>query len=177
MIHTLSNYSNTSCEIKLTEGYLLYLRALDVEVDAWQQIFFHDFESSVCFSQAMNLPPSSWFVTQLKWTQLQWGQWKPHFTWSAPSAPRNTLQKWWAAWHKSQRHCSRPEPTPTCRTARAGRSKGVLVYELYWIVEVVLQLCLLLFLGLHCMKLWHQGMSQCSTSYCSANSKLHSAFK
>lgn len=70
----------------------------------------------------MNLPPSSWFVTRLRWMQPPWGRWKPRFTWSVLSAPRNTLLKWWAAWHGSRKHCSKLELTPTCRTAGAGRS-------------------------------------------------------
>lgn len=70
----------------------------------------------------------------------------------------------------------RSQPQHAEQQGQVGQ-RGAVVYELDWIVEVVLQLYLLLFLGLRCMKLWHQGMSQCSTSYCSANSKLYSAFK
>ncbi len=127
MIPTSSDYSvNTLCEISLFpfQGLFLYRLTIHEGRNSFFLTFF-------LFFQVMNLPPSSWFATRLRWMQPQWGRWKPHFTWSVLSVPRNTLQKWWAAWHESQRLCSRPEPIPTCRTARAGRSQGFWLMKCY----------------------------------------------
>lgn len=80
--------------------------------------------------QGTNLPPSFWFGTRLRWMQPQWVRWKPHSTWSALSVPRNTQQKLCVAWQRLLRPCLRLELTPTCRTAREGRSQdfGPLIY-------------------------------------------------
>lgn len=122
----------------------------------------------------MSSPPSSWSATRLRWMQPPWGRWKPHFTWFVLSAPKNTQRKSWAAWHKSRRRCWRPEPTLTCRTARAGRSRG------FWFLNLTgMQRCsptVACFVELRCMKLWRRGMSRCSTSCCSANSKFMLVF-
>lgn len=80
--------------------------------------------------QGTSLPPSFWFGTRLRWMQPQWARWRPRSTWSALSAPRNTLQKLWLEWQRSQMPCWRPERTPTCRTARAGRSQDFGIFKL-----------------------------------------------